>query len=86
MEKLSDVFTVQYLKRLDALFLHMKGKLSTGGYSGARKAKAQGNALEFSDYREYVLGDDLRRIDWNNYARFQKLYMKIFLEAMIYHP
>ena len=80
MEKLSDVFTVQYLKRLDALFLHMKGKLSTGGYSGARKAKAQGNALEFSDYREYVLGDDLRRIDWNNYARFQKLYMKIFLE------
>lgn len=80
MEKLSDVFTKEYLKRLDSLCLHMKGKLSVGGYSGARKAKAQGNSLEFSDYREYVAGDDLRRIDWNNYARFQKMYMKIFLE------
>ena len=80
MEKLSDVFTKEYLKRLDSLCLHMKGKLSVGGYSGARKAKAQGNSLEFSDYREYAVGDDLRRIDWNNYARFQKMYMKIFLE------
>ena len=80
MEKLSDDFTKEYLKRLDSLCLHMKGKLSVGGYSGARKAKAQGNSLEFSDYREYVAGDDLRRIDWNNYARFQKMYMKIFLE------
>ena len=80
MENLNDVFTKEYLTKLEALSLNMKQKLGTGGYSGVRKAKAQGNSLEFSDYREYAIGDDLRRIDWNTYARFEKLYMKVFLE------
>ncbi len=80
MENLNDVFTKEYLTKLEALSLNIKQKLGTGGYSGARKAKAQGNSLEFSDYREYAIGDDLRRIDWNTYARFEKLYMKVFLE------
>ena len=80
MENLNDVFTKEYLTKLEALSLHLKQKLGAGGYSGARKAKAQGNSLEFSDYREYTIGDDLRRIDWNTYARFEKLYMKVFLE------
>ena len=80
MENLNDVFTKQYFTKLEALCLNMKQKLGVDGYSGARKAKAQGNSLEFSDYREYAMGDDLRRIDWNSYARFEKLYMKVFLE------
>ena len=80
MENLNDVFTKDYFTKLETFALHMRQKLDIGGYSGARKAKAQGNSLEFSDYREYRIGDDLRRIDWNSYARFEKLYMKIFLE------
>ncbi len=80
MENLNDVFTKEYFTKLEALSLNMKNKLGVGGYSGARKAKAQGNSLEFSDYRDYAIGDDLRRIDWNSYARFEKLYMKVFLE------
>ncbi|MCI8629082.1 MAG: DUF58 domain-containing protein [Firmicutes bacterium] len=80
MENLNDVFTKGYFTKLETFALHMRQKLDIGGYSGARKAKAQGNSLEFSDYREYRIGDDLRRIDWNSYARFEKLYMKIFLE------
>lgn len=80
MENLNDIFTKEYFTKLETFALHMRQKLDIGGYSGARKAKAQGNSLEFSDYREYRIGDDLRRIDWNSYARFEKLYMKIFLE------
>ena len=41
---------------------------------------ASGSSLEFSDYREYAAGDDLRRVDWNGFARFGKLYLKLFLE------
>lgn len=80
MENLNDVFTKDYFTKLETFRLNMKNKLAMGGYSGARKAKAQGNSLEFSDYRDYAIGDDLRRIDWNSYARFEKLYMKVFLE------
>ena len=80
MENLNDVFTRQYFTKLEALCFNIRQKLGIDGYSGARKAKAQGNSLEFSDCREDTIGDDLRRIDWNSYARFEKLYMKVFLE------
>ena len=36
--------------------------------------------LEFSDFREYMLGDDIRRIDWNAYGRFDRLFVKLFME------
>ena len=36
--------------------------------------------MEFSDFREYAAGDDIRRVDWNAYARFDKLFLKLFME------
>ena len=36
--------------------------------------------MEFADYRNYTIGDDLRFIDWNIYARLDKLFLKLFLE------
>jgi len=36
--------------------------------------------VEFSDYREYTPGDDFRRIDWNAFGRFEKLFIKLFME------
>ena len=36
--------------------------------------------MEFSDFREYLPGDDVRRLDWNAYARLGKLYMKLYME------
>ena len=39
------------------------------GMGGQRRSRLKGEGMEFSDYREYTLGDDLRRIDWNVYAR-----------------
>lgn len=72
---LSDAF----LKRLDALQLRMKHPAS-GGSGGLRRSKALGSSVEFSDFREYAAGDDIRRVDWNAYARFDRLFLKLFME------
>ena len=50
------------------------------GMTGSRKSSAKGSSVEFSDFREYMLGDDIRRIDWNAYGRTDKLYIKQFME------
>ena len=80
MKSLQEVLTKEYLTRLREMTIRLRYRLSTDGYSGARRSMAKGSSLEFSDYREYAPGDDLRRVDWNNYARFGKLYLKLFLE------
>ena len=49
-------------------------------HAGARKSSQIGQSQEFSDYRTYEAGDDVRQIDWNVYARTEKLYIKRFLE------
>ncbi|MCI8748826.1 MAG: DUF58 domain-containing protein [Lachnospiraceae bacterium] len=51
-----------------------------GGRSGMRKSAAKGSSVEFADFREYVPGDDIRRIDWNTYGRMDKLFVKLFVE------
>lgn len=68
-----------FLRRLDALNLKMKSPAG-GGSGGLRRSKALGSSVEFSDFREYVHGDDLRRLDWNAYARFDRLFLKLFME------
>lgn len=80
MKTLQDIFTKEYLMQLERLSFTLRQRMSVDGYSGARKSNAKGSSLEFSDFREYISGDDLRRVDWNGYARFGKLYVKLFLE------
>ena len=65
--------------RLDALDLASR-KLLRGGLQGERRAKQKGQSVEFADFRPYTIGDDLRRIDWNLYARLDKLILRLFLE------
>jgi len=48
--------------------------------SGQRKSVQKGSSAEFSDFREYMPGDDLRRLDWNVYARLDKLYVREYME------
>ncbi|MBL9125313.1 MAG: DUF58 domain-containing protein, partial [Planctomycetaceae bacterium] len=45
----------------------------------------KGQSVEFADFRSYVPGDDLRFIDWNTYARLDKLFLKMFLEEEDLH-
>lgn len=48
--------------------------------SGNRKSVHKGISAEFSDFREYMPGGDLRRMDWNVYARLDKLYIREYME------
>lgn len=80
MKTLEEVLTKEYLVRLEQLGQRLRARLGTDGYSGARRSTTKGTSLEFSDFREYLPGDDLRRADWNSYARFEKLYIKQYFE------
>ncbi len=51
---------------------------SAGGWMGDRRSTRRGTSLEFADYRNYSPGDDLRRLDWNLYARLQRPYLKLY--------
>jgi len=57
----------------------MRGR-AQGGAGGSRRSRQTGSSAEFSDYREYIPGDDIRRLDWNAYARFDRLFLKLFME------
>ena len=64
---------------LSRLTLRMSHKSSLNS-AGNRKSLRKGNSTEFSDFREYMPGDDLRRMDWNVYARLDKLYIREYME------
>ena len=64
------------LSRLRLLMSHK----SSLNMSGNRKSVHKGISAEFSDFREYMPGDDLRRMDWNVYARLDKLYIREYME------
>jgi len=60
-------------------------KIFRGRMKGERRSKRKGQSVEFADYRNYVHGDDLRFIDWNLYARLDRLFLKMFLEEEDLH-
>src|SRR5215212_7330792 len=68
-----------FMARLDQLDV-MSRKMLAGKMKGERRSKRRGQSVEFADYRNYTVGDDLRFIDWNIYARLDKLFLKLFLE------
>ena len=68
-----------FIAMLEARDLRIQNPMN-GMFGGNRRSRAYGSSAEFADFREYAPGDDLRRIDWNLYARFEKLYMKLFVD------
>ncbi len=64
------------LARLDRLMLRHKGGL-TGTDSGKRLSNKFGASLEFADYRPYLPGDDIRRLDWAVYGRSRRLFTRL---------
>lgn len=78
-EKSSALLSPDFMSRLDQLDL-VSRKLLAGKLKGERRSKRRGQSVEFADYRNYVVGDDLRFIDWNIYARLDRLFLKLFLE------
>ena len=66
-----------FLKKLERLRLIAK-RLSWSGAKGEHPSARRGYSLEFSDYRKYQSGDDLRYVDWNVYRRLERLWLKLF--------
>ncbi len=60
-------------------------KVFRGRMKGERRSTRKGQSVEFADFRSYVPGDDLRFIDWNLFARMDRLYIKLFLEEEDLH-
>ena len=71
--------SVDNLAGLDRLRFTIKNK-SVTQYEGGRRSGIKGRSTEFSGFREYIPGDDMRYVDWNAYGRFDKLYIKEYTE------
>lgn len=63
-------------RKLDPMML-VASKVRAGAIKGDRRSTKRGTSIEFADYRNYVQGDDLRRMDWNVYARTNRPYIKL---------
>ena len=72
------------LAKLERLEL-VSRKIFRGRLKGERRSRRKGQSVEFADFRNYVPGDDLRFIDWNLYARLDKLFLKLFMEEEDLH-
>src|SRR5437868_7391397 len=73
-----------FLHRLEQLEL-VSRKIFVGRMKGERLSKRKGQSVEFADYRNYVVGDDLRFLDWNLYARLDRLFIRLFMEEEDLH-
>ena len=67
------------LRKLTRLTL-ASARVRAGMVKGERRSTRRGSSLEFADYRNYTPGDDLRRLDWNVYARLDRPFLRLFEE------
>jgi len=74
-----ELLSTDFMARLDRLEI-ISRKIFVGRMKGERRSKRKGESVEFADYRNYVVGDDLRFLDWNIYARLDQLLLKLFME------
>lgn len=76
--RLTELLDSKFMARLDALDV-LSRKILQGKLHGERRSKRRGQSVEFADHRPYVVGDDLRFVDWNIYGRLDKFFLKLFL-------
>jgi len=77
--RIDDLLGNDLLAKLDQVDI-VSRKIFQGKLQGERRSKKRGISVEFADYRHYAHGDDLRFIDWNIYARLDRLFLKLFME------
>ncbi|TGC09187.1 DUF58 domain-containing protein [Methanolobus halotolerans] len=70
---------VDFFRQLDRFTFIVRKKVSST-YAGSRRSLHSGKGLDTIGYREYHKGDELKSIDWNAYARTEKLYVRQFEE------
>lgn len=74
-----NLFDEPTLRKLEQLTL-VAEQVRVGVMKGDRRSRKRGTSIEFADYRNYVKGDDLRRLDWNVYARLERPFIKLLEE------
>jgi uncharacterized protein (DUF58 family) len=72
-EKLFDEKTRRKMEQLTLIATRVRA----GAMKGERRSIKRGTSIEFADYRNYARGDDLRRLDWNIYARLDRPFIKL---------
>jgi uncharacterized protein (DUF58 family) len=73
------LFDETTLRKLNQLTL-VASRVRAGMIKGERRSTKRGTSIEFADYRNYAAGDDLRRLDWNVYARLERPFIKLLEE------
>jgi uncharacterized protein (DUF58 family) len=73
------LLTPELLRRLEQLQL-LAARRAKSAAKGERRSRARGQSVEFADFRNYVVGDDLRYLDWNLFGRLDRLYLKLYEE------
>jgi uncharacterized protein (DUF58 family) len=73
------LFDESTLRKLNQLTL-IASRIRSGAMKGERRSSRRGSSVEFADYRNYTPGDDLRRLDWNIYARLERPFIKLLEE------
>jgi len=84
MPTTSAILSPELLTQLEKMEL-ISRKIFRGRLKGERRSPRKGQSVEFADFRNYVPGDDLRFVDWNTFARLEKLFLKLFLEEEDLH-
>ena len=79
-----DILDDEFMSKIEQLRL-VSRKVIVGRIRGERLTRKRGQSIEFADYRPYTVGDDLRFLDWNLYARLDRLFLKLFLEEEDLH-
>ena len=78
------IINEEFLQQIESLQTLIRNNVA-GMFGGTHQSKSFGSSCEFADYRDYVPGDDITKIDWNAYARFDKLYQKLYLDERQMH-
>lgn len=73
---MSELFPGDFIQGLNGLRIVAR-RVPRGGRHAEHPAREAGSGVEFRDYRPYVPGDDLRRVDWSLYRRFERLFLRL---------
>jgi uncharacterized protein (DUF58 family) len=71
------LFEPAFVRALEAVSLAGR-RIPSGRAAGQWRSRTSGSSVEFSDYRTYAPGDEFRRIDWNAYARLERLFVRLY--------
>lgn len=84
IQDVNELFDADFRKQLETLRL-LSRRLVNGRQRAERRSAKRGSSIEFAEYRRFTAGDDWRNIDWNAYARWKQLVLKLFVEEEDLH-